>query len=438
MQQYFYELSERIIANCQNDEILLLSLEGETSDFTRFNQALIRQAGSVDQNQLHLTLISRGKQATCALELTRQFDLDLATCKHHLDLLKQQVPHLPQDPYINYAQEINSTQDIIEHPLPSSHSALEQIFELSCGLDLVGIWANGHIYRGFANSLGQKNWHSQNSFNFDWSIYQQEDKAVKCGYAGFEWQLSELEAKFRHAKEAAQHLQSADKTLKPGKYRVYLSPSANRELLDMMSWGGFGLKSHKSQHTPLLKMVTENWQLHPEFCLVENHQAGLTPSFTHHGFIKPEKVTLIKQGKYNHCLINPRSAKEFSETSNCDQEHPDSLQLSPGNIDQDKVLSTLDTGIYINNLWYCNFSDHNHCRITGMTRFACFWVEKGEIVAPVNVMRFDDSIYNIFGKNLVGLTHKQETILDAGSYEQRSTASYHIPGAIVNDLSLTL
>ena len=53
-------------------------------------------------------------------------------------------------------------------------------------------------------------------------------------------------------------------------------------------------------------------------------------------------------------------------------------------------------------------------------------------------MRFDDFIYNIFGKNFVDFTQEQEIILDAGSYEQRSSSSYQAPGALVNDFTLTL
>jgi len=33
------------------------------------------------------------------------------------------------------------------------------------------------------------------------------------------------------------------------------------------------------------------------------------------------------------------------------------------------------------NLWYCNFSNPNHCRITGMPRFACLWVGQGKTAA---------------------------------------------------------
>ena len=58
----------------------------------------------------------------------------------------------------------------------------------------------------------------------------------------------------------------------------------------------------------------------------------------------------------------------------------------------------------MNNVWYLNYSDRSACRMTGMTRFATFWVEHGVIQAPLNVMRFDESIYRMLGEHLLGLT----------------------------------
>jgi predicted Zn-dependent protease len=76
--------------------------------------------------------------------------------------------------------------------------------------------------------------------------------------------------------------------------------------------------------------------------------------------------------------------------------------------------------------------------MTGMTRFACFWVENGEIVAPLNVMRFDDTIYRILGSELEALTRETEFLADAGSYEARSSDSQRLPGALVRDFKLVL
>ena len=80
--------------------------------------------------------------------------------------------------------------------------------------------------------------------------------------------------------------------------------------------------------------------------------------------------------------------------------------MSPGTLAAQEALKLLDTGIYISDLWYLNFSDPQVCRMTGMTRFASFWVEDGQLVAPLSVMRFDDSIYEILGSKLVGLTRR--------------------------------
>ena len=35
------------------------------------------------------------------------------------------------------------------------------------------------MYRGFANSDGQRNWHETTTFNLQWSLYHRADKAVK-------------------------------------------------------------------------------------------------------------------------------------------------------------------------------------------------------------------------------------------------------------------
>jgi predicted Zn-dependent protease len=102
------------------------------------------------------------------------------------------------------------------------------------------------------------------------------------------------------------------------------------------------------------------------------------------------------------------------------------------------ILKALGTGVYIGNLWYLNYSDRNACRLTGMTRFATFWVENGEIVAPLNVMRFDDTLYRILGDNLLGLTAERDLLVSPDTYEARSTRSMRLPGAVIDDFRMTL
>ena len=292
--------------------------------------------------------------------------------------------------------------------------------------------------RGFANSLGQFNWHSAYSFNLDWSIYREDDKAVKQNYAGFVWDAEAVVQKICQARDALELLGRKPRSLEPGQYRVFLSPGAINELMNTVSWGGFGLKSHRTAQTPLLSMVREGTRLHPSVNISENHREGLTSRFTRAGFIKPDRVELIKGGVCHDCLANRRSAREYNVDVNCGSEHPQSLQMGAGSLPRKEVFTALDNGLYISDLWYSNFSDRNHCRITGMTRFACLWVESGKPVAPIHVMRFDESIYHILGDQLEELTREREQIVDTGSYEWRSSATSLLPGALVNNFTLTL
>ena len=59
-------------------------------------------------------------------------------------------------------------------------------------------------------------------------------------------------------------------------------------------------------------------------------------------------------------------------------------------------------------------------------------------MAPANVLRFDDTAYNLLGSNLIGLTDEVETMLDPATYGGRSSASYRLPGALVEDMAFTL
>jgi predicted Zn-dependent protease len=151
-------------------------------------------------------------------------------------------------------------------------------------------------------------------------------------------------------------------------------------------------------------------------------------------------VTLIADGRLADALVSPRSAKEYGLAINGTDagERPEALEMAPGALEEGQALAALGTGLYVSNLWYLNFSDRPAGRITGMTRFATFWVEGGRIVAPVGPMRFDDSIYRMLGENLVELTRERKLVLDPSTYGERSTASARLPGALLRALRFTL
>jgi len=440
VQTYFSELVTWANSRLSGDEILTCYLAGEDSNFVRFNRNLIRQAGSVSQRRLSLDLIAGTRHAAGSLQLSQDQQMDRAAVASMIESLREQRRAMPDDPYLAVSTDNPSTFDADPDTDHDPATVIDEIQTVAKGRDLVGIYADGAVYHGFASSLGQRNWYQSDTFNFDWSFYLHGDKAVKNSYGGRHWDSAAFTAKVGAASHQLDSLARPALDLQPGRYRTYLSPTAVQQLLQIVSWGGFGLKAHRTKQTPLLRMAADGAGLHPSVNLTEDTAGGTGPNFQEQGFVRPDQVTLIEGGNLADQLVSPRSSKEYGVPTNgaSNFEQPMATAMTTGSLSSATVLDELGTGLLVGNLWYLNFSDKAACRTTGMTRFATFWVEDGEVVAPANVMRFDDTIYNLLGDKLVGLTDERETLLDAGTYGGRSTASTRLPGALVDDMAFTL
>lgn len=440
MQEYFYALADALTGLLRGNEVYTCTFRGEDSDFVRFNHSAVRQAGTVAQRFLNLDLIHGQRHAAADIALAGDWEEDRARLTETVSALRAQLPYVPDDPHLLYATEVHSSVQEGANQLPASADAVAAVIDAGQERDLVGFYAAGGMYAGFANAFGQRNWFASYSFNCDWSFYHAADKAVKTAYAGFVWDQEAFRQKVHTAVTELEQLQYAPRTIAPGRYRVYLAPAALEDILHTVSWGGFGLKDHRTKQTSLLKMVEDGVCLHPAVTLRENTRQGVAPNFQGAGFLKPDHVTLIDAGVLRDCLVSPRSAKEYGVPPNgaTAGESPQSLEMAAGTLPRAAVLVQLDTGIYINNVWYLNYSDRSACRMTGMTRFATFWVEHGVVQAPLNVMRFDESLYRMLGEHLLGLTCERDLILSTSTYHQRSTSSSRVPGALVDDFHFTL
>ena len=390
---------------------------------------------------MSLSLSNRDKKNLKSyVRLNGSFKRDLATLIKTLNYLRRELPDLPKDPYLLFSKTVQSTEITDEEKYINDEENLDCILTNVSGLDLVGIYSSGYIYTGLANSLGQFNWHSDYSFSFDYSIYNQNNNAIKLNYSSKIWSNDDFDLILDKGIKKLSILSNPLRTIEKGEYTVYLEPSALNEIIDMMSWGGFSYKANKIGTSPLHLLNKGEKKLNPIVSIDENVKDGISANFNSDGFIKPDTVNMIVDGKFSEPLTSPRSSLEYSVTHNSSStsEYPTSIDMRAGNIADDEILTTINNGIYISNLWYLNFSDRNNGRMTGLTRFGCFIVENGELTAPINTMRFDDSVYSMLGDNLIGLTSKRELLIDSGSYEERSTASSRLPGALVNKFKMTL
>ncbi|MGE1174533.1 TldD/PmbA family protein [Pseudomonas sp. BW7P1] len=420
-------------------EQFTLSYDAESSAFVRFNHAKVRQAGQVQQATIGLKLIDDGRHADLHITLSGEQSTDLQRLAEGLQQLRETLPLLPQDPYLLLNHDGWQSQNVQEYPLPDTEQVVAEIAQAAEGLDLVGFYAAGPISRGFASSSGAFGWHQANSFNFDFSLFHENGEAVKASYAGHAWSSEGFAARFRQAREQLEFLARPLRTLPPGQYRAYLAPAALEEIMGMLCWGGFSAQSIASKSSPLQKLYAGDQAFSPLVTLDEKVSGSLSPAFSGEGYPRSD-LRLIIEGKAGDQLVGSRSAAEYGLTANgaSGGESPSALNMAAGDLPQAEILKQLGTGLYISNLWYLNFSDQPAARLTGMTRFATFWVENGEIQAPVSTMRFDDSAYSLLGSQLEALTAERELLLSPGTYSQRNTSSALLPGALVSRLTLTL
>jgi predicted Zn-dependent protease len=421
------------------DRVTLL-LKAESSDFIRFNRGAVRQITRVDQGFATLAVVCGARRIECRIALTGRVDADVATLLAERRSLAAALADVADDPYLLMPGQASYSERHDSGTLPDPADVVNAVVRAAAGLDFVGFHAAGPVVCAFADSLGSHHWHHVETFHIDWCLYHSADRAVKTSYAGAQWREAEFAQRVADAARRLALLGRPPRAIAPGAHRAYFAPAAMGELVSMLGWGGFGLKARRTGTSCLMRLAHRDARLDPRVTLTEDTAHGIAPAFTAEGFLRPPAVSLVVDGLAVDTLNGARSAQEFGLPANGanGQEVPESLCLAPGRLGEADALAALDTGLLVSNLWYLNYSDRPACRITGMTRFACLWVENGEPVAPIGVMRFDDSFLRMFGEGLVALTDRAELIPESGTYQERELSSVSTPGAIVDGWRLVL
>ena len=436
----FSNISESLFNNLNNGEELNVSTSGENTQFIRFNNAKIRQTGLVLDGNLSINLIYNNRSCEKSFTLCNNESKNIEKAKLVLDELRKEIVQLPEDPFIIMPQNLGSSDNVYKGDLLLFDQAADILIASMGEIDLSGIWASGSLYRGNVNSKGQKHWFSTESYSLDYSLITKDEKMVKATYAGNKWNNNDYHKFMQDSKNKLKIMERESITIKPGEYRTYIASAGVSDLIDMLSWNGISESSIQQGHSALGKMRNEKLKLSPCFSLFEDFRSGSVPKFNSDGEIASDLMPLIDKGILANTLISSRTAKEYNLTSNqaSNFEGIRSPNMSGGELNEKDVLQSIGTGIYLGNLHYLNWSDNIGGRVTGMTRYACFWVENGEIVAPINTMRFDDSLYNFFGRNLESVSKDVLFNPDTGTYNNRSLGGTYCPGILLSAFSLTL
>lgn len=436
----FETLAKSLIKSLQADEQLSLSLEAEDSFYVRLNRHKVRQTFKLSQGNITLRFMKNQRYVLHTIPFGNDGDLNHQKALAEIESCRWAAEQLPPDPFCPTFVKANESNSSEEHQakLPLDEDWFDLIFPLFQGnlQDCAGLLTSGRVMRGVYDSLGQSHWFSRDNFTLDLSFYTPQQKAVKFLYSNHQWSAKDVEKKLETVKQQLALLDQPDRQIKPGRYRTYFAPQAVAELATLLSPAA----SHYYQGSSPFQKLANGQTLSPKVTLVEDFSLGLSPRFNSLGETAPLRLDLIQDGVLKNWLTSTRTAQEHNLPSNYSEEYEGmrSPHLMPGTLPTQDILSALDTGLYVSNLHYLNWSDLNTGRLTGMTRYACFWVENGKITAPIQDLRFDESLYHFLGNGLVDLTDFVEIMADTSTYDKRSVGGLCMPGLLVDGFNYTL
>ncbi len=436
----FQQLAAWLQGQCQAHEHFTLTLSSEQSQFIRFNQARVRQTGQVWDGTLRLTLMQAGRSSYQEFPLTGDGDRDQQQVEFALTALRRELPQLPENPYLVIPTGHEKSRAVYGGDLLPVEKVAATLLPAVADLDFTGIYAAGTMIRAYADSAGQQHWFATDAYALDYSLFNPDGQAMKGTLAGSHWDQAAYEAAMQTSRQRLRQLAQPAKAIARGQYRTYLAPAAMAEIIYLLSWEGMSEASFQQGGSCFGALRRGEKKLSPQFSLRENFAAGLVPQFNELGEVAPTQLPLITAGQLDNLLVSSATAKEYQVTSNSASQDEElrSPEILTGNLPKAHILAALDTGLYVSNLHYLNWSDRPVGRITGMTRYACFWVEQGEIIAPIVNLRFDDSLYQFWGDNLLALTDFQEFIPEVGTYGHRNLGGTLTPGALIDGFTYTL
>jgi len=440
MEKVFKSISESLFKELKSGEDVILSFSGENSQFIRFNNASVRQTGLVDDADIELKFISNNRICGGGFTISGNMEIDLARGKHEIERMRNETNELPEDPFLVPPKNLGSSNVVKVASGLKFEDSIDAILPAMSGTDFVGILANGKMFRGNANSKGQNHWFETDTYSLDYSLVTSNHQMVKGSFSGSDWNQDEYESYVNRSKEKLSLMERKPIKIKTGDYRTWFESAAVSDFLGMFSWNGISEASLRQGCSGFGKMRHNDARLSPKFSVIEDFSPGYCPKFNSDGEVAPDQLALIEAGKLKNTLISSRSAKEYGLQSNYAEngEFLRSPRMAIGNLNQNDVVERLDRGLFLSNIHYLNWSDNPGGRITGLTRYACFWVEGGEIVAPIETMRFDDSFYRFFGDQLSEVEDRLYSNPEVGTYGGRSLGATACPGILVDSFSLTL
>jgi predicted Zn-dependent protease len=207
----------------------------------------------------------------------------------------------------------------------------------------------------------------------------------------------DFEAAADRARDKA--LRSRDpKDVEPGTYEVVLEPPAVQELLEYLSYAGFGAKQ-VIEGESFFSLRTGEKVASDRITVADDvgHPLSVGIGFDFDG-VPRKRVALIDGGVARGPVTDLRTAKRMgaqasghSSGSNAFGPYAANIVLGPGDESYDELVSGVKRGFLITRFHYVNILDRPQALLTGMTRDGTFEIVDGEVGRAVKNLRFSQS-----------------------------------------------
>ena len=209
--------------------------------------------------------------------------------------------------------------------------------------------------------------------------------------------------------------------LPAGRYEAVLGPEATGELLGFLPDVGFsgtlaaagiGITGRAGQ--PLASALVD---------VADDGGAdvGLPIGFDIEGVTK-RRVDFFTAGRVGEAVTDRATAAALGRPSTghahiAREQVPEptaaNIVMTGGTLTEDELIAQVERGVYLQRFWYTRLVDRVAGTITGVTRDACFLIEDGRLTAPLDGMRFTESVLTVLaGVQDIGAQVRSQPIMN--------------------------
>jgi len=401
-----YEIAQRVLGFSKADQTEVLVI-GNSEHLTRFAVNTIHQNVSEKDVMVRVRSVFGKKQGVASgNDLSDEALKQVVSSAETVARFQQDNPDFRSLPEASAAKQVDAYFEKTANCSPeirAKGAAAICAMSRDNGLEAAGAFSTAVNELLVINSLGTAAYQCGTVAHIVTVIMGQDSS----GYASADaMDISQIdpEAVGRTAVDKA--LRSRNPSgIEPGEYTVILEEHAVADMLDTLSYLGFGALSVQEESSFMNgrfgeKITGENITIWDD----GYDPRGLMMPIDYEGMPK-QRVTLIEKGVARNVVYDSFTAGREKDKISTGHSWPapntwgpDAMNLfmAPGDATKEEMLASTERGIWVTRFHYTNPLHPIKTVLTGMTRDGTFLIENGQITKPLKNLRFTQSILKAF------------------------------------------